>query len=96
MMGDNMRQRMYGSKNDWVTLLYSRNWHNIVNQLYLKKNHLENGHLSFWVVSPSGLVLRLFYFCTHRIYHNPAQNVLPRCLMSEQRELAKGVGDLLG
>ena len=47
-------------------------------------------------MSPSGLVLRLFYFCTHRIYHNPAQNVLPRCLMSEQRELAKGVGDLLG
>ena len=22
---------------DWVTILYSRNWHNIVNQLYLNK-----------------------------------------------------------
>ena len=22
---------------DWVTLLYSRNWHNTVNQLYFKK-----------------------------------------------------------
>ena len=22
---------------DWVTLLYSRNWHNIVNQLYFHK-----------------------------------------------------------
>ena len=22
---------------DWVTLLYSRNWHNIVNQLYFNK-----------------------------------------------------------
>ena len=23
--------------NDWVTLLYSRNWHNIVNKLYFNK-----------------------------------------------------------
>ena len=23
---------------DWVTLLYSRNWHNTVNQLYFNKN----------------------------------------------------------
>ena len=22
---------------DWVTLLYSRNWHNSINQLYFKK-----------------------------------------------------------
>ena len=23
---------------DWVTLLYSRNWHNTLNQLYFNKN----------------------------------------------------------
>ena len=23
---------------DWVTVLYSRNWHNTVNQLYFNKN----------------------------------------------------------
>ena len=28
---------MYG----WVTLLYSRNWHEIVNQLYLKNMHIK-------------------------------------------------------
>ena len=49
-MGDNMRQRMYGSKNDWVTLLYSRNWHNIVNQLYLKKIiwRMATSHSGLW------------------------------------------------
>ena len=28
---------------DWVTLLYSRNWHNIVNQLYLKNKEQMEG-----------------------------------------------------
>ena len=32
MMEDSMRKRMY----DWVTSLYSRHWHNTVDQLYLK------------------------------------------------------------
>ena len=27
---------------DWVTLLYSRNWHNTVNQLYFNKNKSKN------------------------------------------------------
>ena len=28
---------------DWVTLLYSRNWHNIVNELYFNfKKYREN------------------------------------------------------
>ena len=27
---------------DWVTLLYSRNWHNIVNQLYFNNNNNKN------------------------------------------------------
>ena len=27
---------------DWVTLLYSRNWHNIVNQLYFNKKKKQN------------------------------------------------------
>ena len=26
---------------DWVTLLYSRNWHNIINQLYLNDNNFK-------------------------------------------------------
>ena len=26
---------------DWITLLYSKNWHNIVNQLYFNKNETE-------------------------------------------------------
>ena len=25
---------------DWVTLLYSRNWHNTVNQLYFAKKYM--------------------------------------------------------
>ena len=33
MMGDNVRKGMC-IYNDWVTLPYSRKWHNIVNQLY--------------------------------------------------------------
>ena len=32
VMEDDIRQGMYMC--DWVTLLYSRNWLNIVNQLY--------------------------------------------------------------
>ena len=35
MTEDNMRKRMYIY--DWVTILYSRNWHNIVNQPYSNK-----------------------------------------------------------
>ena len=31
IMEDNMRKRMY--MYDWVTLLYSRNWHSILNQV---------------------------------------------------------------
>ena len=27
---------------DWVTMLYSRNWHNIVNQLYFNKEINKN------------------------------------------------------
>ena len=27
---------------DWVTLLYSRNWHNTVNQLYFNKKTKQN------------------------------------------------------
>ena len=27
---------------DWVTLLYNRNWHNIVNQLYFNKKQFKN------------------------------------------------------
>ena len=34
MLEDNMRKGMYICVYDWVTLLYSRNWHNTVNQLY--------------------------------------------------------------
>ena len=29
---------------DWVILLYSRNWHNIVNQLYFKKKKGWSSH----------------------------------------------------
>ena len=29
---------------DWVTLLYRRNWPNVVNQLYFKKEKLEFHH----------------------------------------------------
>ena len=28
---------------DWVTVLYSRNWHNIVNQLYFNKKETHHG-----------------------------------------------------
>ena len=40
MMENNMRKRMYMYK--WVILLYSRNWHNIVNQLYFNKRKKKN------------------------------------------------------
>ena len=42
---ENLRKGMYGymcfiythtHTHDWVTFLYSRNWHNTVNQLYFK------------------------------------------------------------
>ena len=33
-MEDNGRKRIYVYMHDSVTLLYGRNWHNIVNQLY--------------------------------------------------------------
>ena len=53
---------MYIYMYDWVTLLYSRNWHNIVNQLYfnLKKRIkgpkeiqplVNSGYLEDWVFS---------------------------------------------
>ena len=32
---------MYIYMYDWVTLLDSRNWHNIVNQVYFNKNKIE-------------------------------------------------------
>ena len=28
---------------DWITLLYSRNWHDIVNQPYFNKNKIIKG-----------------------------------------------------
>ena len=46
MMEDNMRKRIcfirisvcvFINVYDWVTLLYSKNWHNIVNQPYFNK-----------------------------------------------------------
>ena len=40
MMDDSMRKGMYISY-DWVTRLYSRNWHNMLNQLYSKKKGRE-------------------------------------------------------
>ena len=33
MIDDNTEKRMYIDMYDWVTLMYSSNWHNIVNQL---------------------------------------------------------------
>ena len=33
MMGNDIRKEMYIYMYDWVILLYSRNWHNVVNQL---------------------------------------------------------------
>ena len=35
---------------DWVTLLYSRNWHNIVNQFYFNKKHFlkEKKRIGYW------------------------------------------------
>ena len=39
MMEDSMRKRIYIYVYDWITLLYSRNWHNIVNQLYSNKKN---------------------------------------------------------
>ena len=42
-------ERYYEKKNmcmcDWVTMLYSRNWYNIVNQLYLNKEYLSKFRL---------------------------------------------------
>ena len=44
MMENNIKKNIYIYK--WITLLYSRNWHNTVNQLYLntnfKKRNLSN------------------------------------------------------
>ena len=46
MIEDNMRKgciRRY----DWVTLLYIRNWHNIVNQIYFNYNKKRNVAIRF-------------------------------------------------
>ena len=41
-MEKNMKKNIY--MYNWITLLYSRNYHNIVSQLYFKKmNFLKNG-----------------------------------------------------
>ena len=52
MMEDNIRKGMcvgmyHMCMYHWVTLLYSRNWHNIVNQLYFKKK----SHVKLSIVS---------------------------------------------
>ena len=39
IMENNIRKGMCMCMYDWVTLLYNRNWHNIVNQLYLNKKY---------------------------------------------------------
>ena len=36
-MEASIRKRMYIYMQDWVTLLYSRNWHDTVNKNYLNK-----------------------------------------------------------
>ena len=41
-MEDHIRKGMYIYMDDWVTLLYSRNWHNTVNQLYFNKKFLKD------------------------------------------------------
>ena len=43
-LGKDHDGRKYEKKNDWVTSLYSRNWHNIINQLikiYNKKQQVK-------------------------------------------------------
>ena len=41
---------------DWVTLLYSRNWHNIINQLYFNKKYffkkVRSSLVAQWVKDP--------------------------------------------
>ena len=37
MMEDSMRKTTYIYMYDWVTNMYRRNWHNIVNQLFFNK-----------------------------------------------------------
>ena len=61
-MEDNMRKRMY-IMYDWVTLLDSRNWHNIVTQLYFNKETLREVIMMSVCVSPSFLFL--FFFFSH-------------------------------
>ena len=56
MMEDNMAKRMRIYMYDWVTLLYSRNWHNIAHQLYsdfLKRARKEKETHVFLSSSPA-------------------------------------------
>ena len=41
-----------------VPLLYSRNWHNLVNQLYFNKNHLRKKIRALLMVGQLAFVLR--------------------------------------
>ena len=43
--------------NDWVTLLYSRNWHNVVNQLYFNKKIVIKKMIPL-IISNLGISLR--------------------------------------
>ena len=48
MMEDNIRKRMYNVNINWVTLLYSRNWHDIVNQLQFLKRRKNYNVINYY------------------------------------------------
>ena len=57
MTDDNMRKRMYVYIYDWVTLLYSRNWHNTVNQLYFDKKIFKKSMNIYYVLEIKFLLI---------------------------------------
>lgn len=75
----------------------SRNWHNLVNQPYFKKKKESFGErlpliLGYELLQTGAETFSFLY------PQNLSQSCTERapCLMSEQREMAKGGGDLLG
>ena len=77
MMGNNIKKKKCIYMYDRVTLLYSRNWHTIVNQLYFNRNYktLKNQPNSLSFCSIPALLNSLFVHQTmHSSTYSTAQS----------------------
>ena len=75
------KKNVYTYMHDWVTMLYSKNWHNPVNQLYFNKNQKNPKKLHFKLLTNFFLYhitatmdkIYAFFYC-HTLYSTYAIN----------------------